>query len=186
MPLHPFRHRRTARTTLRVIKGFKKDNPEVTVLSHTAWLFASSILWNSTAFSTLEAEAATEKIKEFLKLSSNPRKGFLTFCQRIALAPILMGDIAEQTLVLPSIWLDRRNKEGFGGTKAEYDRIRKVRASLPHYFRDVKALAEAVLEFSEEPTGKNYRYWKSYFSDRQARGILEFFQIFSVNYLFTL
>ena len=186
MQLHSFRNLRTARTTLRVVKGFKKDNPEVTVLSHTAWLFASSILWNSTAFSTSEIEAGTGKIKEFLQLSREPRKAFLVFCQRIALAPILIGDVSEQSLELPSIWLDRRNKAGFAATKSEYDRIRKVRASLPHYCRDLKALAEAVLEFSEEPTGKNYRYWKSYFADRQARGILEFFQIFSANYLFTL
>jgi len=186
MQPHHSRIGKSYRATLKVIRGFKKDHPEITMLSHTAWLFASSILWNSTQFSTKEIEAAKEKIKEYLRLSRDPRKAFLGFCQRIALAPIILGNPTDDNLALPSVWLDRRNKDGFSATKVEYIRIKKVRESLPQYFRELKALAEAVLEFSEEPTGKNYRYWKSYFSERQTRGILEFFQVYAVNYLFTL
>jgi len=186
MQSHHSRIGKTYRATLRAIKGVRNDHPSLVALSRTAWLFAASNLWNSTHFSIKEIEASIEKIKEYLRCSKDPRKAFLAFCQRIVLAHSVLGDRTDNCLPLPSMWLDRRNKVGFGATKTEYDKIKKLRESLPQYFRELKALAEAVLEFSEEPTGKNFRYWKSYFAERQVPGMLEIFQIYTINYLFTI
>jgi hypothetical protein len=152
----------------------------------TAWLFASSTLWNSTHFSTKEREACIEKIKEYLRLSRDPRKAFLAFCQRIVLAQGPFVDNLGNCLLLPSAWLDKRNKLGFATTRPAYNEIKRVRESLPQYRRELKALAEAVLEFSEEPTQKNFQYWKSYFSERKIPGLLELFQVYAINFLFTI
>lgn len=186
MHSHYSRIGKTYRAALRSIKGFKKDASGLTTLVNTAWLFASACLWNTTQFSTKEIDAAKEKIKEYLRLSKDSRKAFLAFCQRIVLAQALVGGHTYQRLALPSVWLDRRNKTGFGLTKPGYDEIKKIRESLPQYLRELKALAEAVLEFSEEPTGKNYQYWKSYFADRQVPGAMEAFQVFVANFLFSI
>ncbi|GGA90037.1 hypothetical protein [Puia dinghuensis] len=185
MQSHYSRIGKTYRAALRSIKGFKKDASGPAALANTAWLFASSCLWNSTPFSTKEIDAAKEKIKEYLSQSKDSRKAFLAFCQRIVLAQVLFAGYMDR-LPLPSVWLDRRNKSGFAITKSGYEQIKTVRESLPQYFRELRALAEAVLEFSEEPTGKNYHYWKGYFSDRQVPGALEAFQVFAANFLFTI
>jgi hypothetical protein len=186
MQTHHSRIGRRYRASLKAIKGFKKDTPALAALSRTAWLFASSIRWNSTHVSTIEIEASKEKIKEYLRLSRDPRKAFLAFCQRIVLAQGPFADDQGNCLFLPSAWLDRRNKAGFAATKPAYDEIKKVRASLPQYYRELKALAEAVLEFSEEPTQKNFQYWKSYFRERKVPGLLELFQVYAINFLYTI
>ena len=56
-----------------------------------------------------------------------------------------------------------------------------------HYSRHAanyaKALAEAVLEFSEEPTIQNFQYWRRYFIDRETPGLLNLFQVTAIQQL---
>ena len=82
---------------------------------------------------------------------------------------------------LPSVWFDRNNEFGFTGTKEWYAQIKNVRASLPAYKEEIKALAEAVLEYSEEPTLQNFAYWRSYFIEKGTPGLLNLFQIAAIN-----
>jgi hypothetical protein len=48
---------------------------------------------------------------------------------------------------------------------------------LPAYKAELRALAEAALEFGDEPTTQNYHYWRQYFIDRDAPGLLSLFQM---------
>lgn len=186
MQQHESKMGKPFRVALRAIRGFKKDHPELAALSNTAWTFAYSVLWNSTQFSSKEIQAAKEKITAYLRLATDPRKAFLIFCQRVLLARFLHYPVADDCMPLPSDWLDRTNKKGFAATKQWYNNIKMLRESLPQFQYELKALAEAVLEFGEEPTGKNFRYWKSYFTERQASGLLQLFQVYAVNFLFAI
>ncbi|TCZ74057.1 hypothetical protein [Flaviaesturariibacter aridisoli] len=129
-------------------------------------------------------ELAKASIYDYLTLARDPRRAFLSFCQRVLLARhyVLSGE--GRYIPLPSVWLDKKNELGFAGTKNWFREIRAIRASLPNYKAEIKALAEAVLEFSEEPTFQNYQYWRSYFIDKQTPGLLSLFQVTAIHYLF--
>ncbi len=172
--------------TLRVVRNPAYERPELIKLAATAWTFAYSALWNGTQFSSKEVQAAKERIIEYLQLSKQPRKALLSFCQRVVLARLYVRLTAGPNMPLPSVWLDRSNEKGFAGTKSWYDQVKTLRDSLPNYRCELKALAEASLEFSEEPTRRNFLYWKSYFMEKQTPGLLQLFQVFAINHLFTI
>jgi hypothetical protein len=177
---------RNYQPTLRVIKGHKQQQTDLAELVNTAWTFAYSSLWNCSLFSTKEIDAAKENIAVYLKLSNTPRTALLSFCQRVLLARYYLNNGTSRYIPLPSVWLDRSNEKGFAGTRQWYNEIKAVRESLPHYKAEIKALAEAVLEFSEEPTRQNFYYWKNYFIEKQTPGLLTLLQVYASNHLFTI
>ncbi len=87
------------------------------------------------------------------------------------------------TTSLPSVWFDKDNQNGFIGTRSWFQEIKAIRESLPNYKQEIKALAEAVLEFSDEPSIKNYQYWRQYFIDKGTPGLLNLFQITAIQQL---
>lgn len=169
--------------TMRVVKGMNDQQTELAPLVTTAWNFAYSSLWNCTQFSQKEIDTAKEKITQYLRLSKHPEKAFSIFCQRVLLARYYVSKNSSRYIPLPSVWLDRYNATGFAGTKAWYVEIKSVRESLPNYKNELKAIAEAVLEFSEEPTIQNYQYWRKYFIDKQMPGLLNLFQVIAIQQL---
>jgi hypothetical protein len=152
------------------------NSPQLTALASTAWHTAYTSLWNCTQFSTTEIDTAKRAIMNFLQLHSTPEKGFIVFCQRVVLARFEDNILFPVKEWLPSQWFDRRIANGFTWTKERYDGIEKQRAALPLYKQGLKAFAEAVLEFSQEPTVRNYKYWRQYFIDRNKPELLELFQ----------
>lgn len=174
---------KTVRPALRVVRPTEQSQKSLSHLTNTAWNFAYSSLWNSTQFSGKETEAAKERISEFLRLSKDPQKAFSSFCQRVLLARYYVSKHPSRFIPLPSVWLDRENTTGFAGTKAWYNEIKAIRESLPDYKRELKAMAEAVLEFSEEPTIQNYQYWRKYFIEKQTPGLLNLFQVVAIQQL---
>ena len=170
---------------LKAIPGGREENGELQKLASIAWIFVSSALWNGTQFSSKEKDATQEKITGYLGLTKNHRRSFRAFCERVLLAR-LEGRTGGIVLTLPSLWLDRYNEEGFATTKMAYIRIKALRESLPLYKYELKALAEAVLDFGEDPTAENFRYWKNYFTEKQSPGLLQLFQVYAINYLFKL
>jgi len=81
------------------------------------------------------------------------------------------------------VWTERAHTNGFAGTETCDREIKSVRESLPNYKNELKAMAEAVLEFSEEPTIQNYQYWRKYFIDKQTPGLLNLFQVVAIQQL---
>ncbi len=174
---------RTNKSTMRVVKGMNEQQTALAPLINAAWNFAYSSLWNSTQFSQKEIETGKEKIAEYLKLAKHPARAFSIFCQRVLLARYYVSKNSSRYIPLPSVWLDKDNPTGFAGTKAWYEEIKSVRESLPNYKNELKAMAEAVLEFSEEPTVQNYQYWRKYFMEKQTPGLLNLFQVVAIQQL---
>ncbi len=169
---------------LRVVTPANKPiNNELAHLVNTAWLFAYTALWNHLQFSAKETDFAKQKI-EALLAKENKEKAFLNFCQRVLLARQYVTKTPGRYIPLPSVWLDDNNKLGFTGTESWYNKINSVRQSLPTYKEEIKAMAEAILELSKEPSSKNYQYWRSYFIDHRSPGLLNLFQLAAVQQLY--
>lgn len=160
---------------LKIVKGLKDQSEVIERLVNTAWGFACTALWNTSIFSNKEIEEAKASIKELLVNSKNPEKGYSAFCQRVLLARQYINNNAGKYIPLPTIWLHKDNPFGFAGTKEWYDNIRAVRSSLPQFKAELKAFAEAILEMKEDATDKNFEYWKNYFIERKAPGLLALF-----------
>lgn len=151
-----------------------------------AWLFAYTVLWNHQNFSVNEQKEAKYFIREIITKANNPRKAFLNFCQRIILARQNIRLLNTDYLALPSLWLDSENVEGYAATKEWLHAIKSLRYSLPAYQIEIKALAEAVLEFSEEPTTKNFSYWRAYFIEHNHPILLHLFGVYCSNQQFNI
>jgi hypothetical protein len=150
-------------------------NPYLEHLIHTAWHLACTALWNNEVFSDKEKEEARSAIKHYLLSATDAYQAYLMFCQRVLLARQYITKSSNRYMPLPSHWLDKNNETGFAGTSKWYDKIREVRASLPIYKIELKALAEAILEMKEEPTAANFQYWRNYFIEKKAPGLLFLF-----------
>lgn len=173
-------------TELFVVPGLKSTGTADENLVNTAWLFAYTMLWNHQTFSGNEIREAKYYIKELLLKARNPRKAFLAFCQRVILARQNIGALNTDLLALPSLWLDGENVEGYAATKEWLQAIKTIRYSLPNYQIEIKAFAEAVLEFSEEPTAKNFNYWRSYFIEHEKPILLHLFGVYCSNHQFNI
>jgi len=169
---------------MKVINGQLFETAPIENFVSAAWNFAYSSLWNSTQFSTKEIRTAKEKIEDYFTLAKNPRNAFLSFCQRVLLARQYVTSAKGRYMPLPSVWFDKNNEYGFVCTKDWFAEIRLVRSSLPNYKEEIKALAEAVLEYSEEPTAQNFTYWRTYFIEKGTPGLLNLFQVNAINQQF--
>jgi hypothetical protein len=163
--------------TLTRIEDLQQRKPYIEHLLHTAWNLCSTALWNDSEFSDKEKDEARNIIKQYLAQATDPYKAYLAFCERVLLARQYIHRYARSSsyLPLPTEWLDQNNMSGFTGTKKWYERLLSVRASLPVYKIENKALAEAVLEMSEEPSADNFVYWRRYFIEKGASGLLQLF-----------
>jgi hypothetical protein len=177
------RKERNNKTTMRVVKGLQETKTALAPLVKTAWNFAYSSLWNSVQFSKKEIDNAKQKIEEYLQLARNPERAFSIFCQRVLLARQYVNKGTGRYIPLPSVWLDRNNTNGFAGTKEWYSEIKSVRESVPAYKRELRDMADAVLDFSEDPTVENYHFWRKYFIDKQTPGLLNLFQVVAIQQL---
>jgi hypothetical protein len=153
---------------------------------NTAWLFAHTVLWNNQVFSGIEISEAKAYIYDWLNTGKKTTKAFVNFCQRIILARQNVHALNTDFLCLPSLWLDKDNPDGYRVTKEWLDEIKIIRHSLPNYQIELRALSEAVLEFSEEPTQENFNYWRNYFIEREQPVLLNLFTVFCANQQFNI
>lgn len=144
-------------------------------LTDTAWQLSSTSLWNHAEFSDTEKEAARKAIRQYIQASEDPYLAYLVYCQRVLLARQYILSNNMRLMVLPSRWLHPDNQQGFAGTLTWYQRLQEIRNALPLHKIELRALAEAVLEMKEEPTKANFRYWRSYFIEKKAPGLLHLF-----------
>lgn len=167
----------STRSVLRVVKTIRVTDKPATIqkLADTAWNFAYTALWNSTVFSTQEKRAAKAMIEEIISAGKTPLKNYKAFCQRVLLARQYVNANPNRYIPLPTIWLDQENLTGYAGTASWYENIQDIRVSLPNYKTELKAFAEAILEMSEESTAANFQYWRNYFIDNKATGLLGLF-----------
>jgi hypothetical protein len=168
-------HQRNYPSPLRVIEETSTVTSNQLHLVNAAWNFAYTALWSDIRFSSKEIGQAKQQIA-WLLASANSEKAFISFCERVLLARQYIAKSTCRYIPLPTVWLDSNNKLGFAGTQRWYDDIRSIRESVPAYKTGIRALAEAILEISKEPSASNYRYWKAYFTEHQTPGLLQLLQ----------
>ena len=144
-------------------------------LVDAAWVLATTALWNTALFSATETVTARAMITELFAAAPDPYKAYLAFSERVLLARHYLAGSRQRYVPLPTVWLHPDNEKGYRGTEAWHRKVLDVRASLPVYKIELRALAEGVLEMTEEPTVQNFLYWKSYFIEKRAPGLLQLF-----------
>ncbi|MBL7760939.1 MAG: hypothetical protein JNK08_09630 [Sediminibacterium sp.] len=164
--------------TFSVLRGGKADD-RLDKLSCFAWSFTCTLLFPHLHFSFSETSKAKDCIKHWILLSTDSRKGFLEYVERLllccenGLTPISM---------LPSNWLSTTNLQGFILSGLWMENIKKTRYALPAYREDIRSLAEAVLEISEHTSENNFRYWRHYFISHQQWESLQLLTTYTCNH----
>ena len=141
-----------------------------------AWNLSYSAFWDQLDFSITEIETAKKSLVclfQLVKILIAITWFFVKGCLW------LIAILIKKYIPLPSTWFKQANEKGFIGTVKWMDSLKLKRKSIPLYRIELKALAEAVLEMTEDPTVANFRYWKSYLLERK-QGILYYSLFVSV------
>ena len=144
-------------------------------LTDAAWILAHTALWPTDIFSATETKGARVFIQEIFTKAEDPFQAYLAFGERVLLARYYLARNRARYLPLPTVWLHPANAKGYSGTAGWHQKILDTRASLPVYKIELKALAEGVLDITEEPTVQNFLYWKNYFIEKRTPGLLQLF-----------
>lgn len=177
--MKPLNRRSVFDSSLRVILGGL--HPER--LASIAWMFARTALWNHFLYSEKEKLETIRYIQLWLE-SRNPRQRLLQFIQRILLARQSLHRFRPESLALPSFFFDPENADGFSLTGEWWLDVKIMRESLPIYKKELKVLADAIILFSSHPTAKSFRYWKTYFIERDEPVLLNLFMLYCANFHF--
>lgn len=140
-----------------------------------AFQIAYTALWNTTDFSTTEVEQAKNLINQILEQDQNPSKAFNQFVQRVLLARQYIITHPGTYAPIPTVWLCSNNKNGFAGTQKWLEAVENLRTSIPSYKQSLKAFAEAVQETTNSKSPADFHYWRSYFIQQNAQGLLNLF-----------
>ncbi len=142
---------------------------------NAAWLVAYTALWNGTIFSSAEQEQAQQSIQKWMQAQPDKHAAYNTFVQRVLMARLYLQKTKRRLTVTPTEWLNPDNQNGFTGTAKWYGELLEKRKAMPLHRLELKAFAEAALEMEEEPTDRNFHYWRSYFIERNQQALLNLF-----------
>jgi hypothetical protein len=162
-------------TTLQAVKTMNDYNTQAASIAHLAWHIAYTALWNTQEFSTTEKEQAIKSIKIVLETETNLLKSYSNFVQRVLLARKYINAHPGTYAPIPTKWFCISNKNGFAGTQKWLAEIENTRASLPKYKQSLKAFAEAIQETTAAKSAADFHYWRSYFAEQNAQGLLNLF-----------
>lgn len=161
--------------SIRKFRHLGEQEQYIQHLVDAAWVLATTALWNTALFSATETATARAMITGLFVKAADPYKAYLAFGERVLLARQYLAGSRQRYVPLPIVWLYPDNGKGYRGTEAWHRKVLEVRAALPVYKIELRALAEEVLEMTEEPTVQNFLYWKSYFIEKRAPGLLQLF-----------
>ena len=147
----------------------------VTAQATLAFQIAYTALWNTQEFSATETAQATKLIDELLAEHANSAKAYKNFVQRVLLARQYINTHPGSYAPIPTEWLSTTNKNGFAGTQRWLDAVDNLRSSIPTYKQALKAFAEGVQETTTSGSAVDFHYWRSYFIQQNAQGLLNLF-----------
>jgi hypothetical protein len=157
----------------------------IDLYTEAAWNLSYSAFWELYEFSIAEIETARQFISGFISNGNDPYANYLTYCQRVLMAYSFIRNENGKYVPLPSNWFDKKNDKGFSGTIKWMDALNLKRKSVPLHRIELKAMAEAVLEMTEDPSVPNFRYWKSYLIDRKQEWLYFLFVSVVMNGMLT-
>lgn len=140
-----------------------------------AWNITYTSLWNTWTLSAYELNGSKNFIRNFIVNSSDTFKGYQEYCQRVLLAREYIIKNPDKYVPVPSKWFHTNNCNGFAGTSRWFLNTQDIRKSLPLYRSQFKALPEAVLEMLEEPSARNFHYWRDWFISRDKQATANLF-----------
>lgn len=140
-----------------------------------AWQIAYTALWNTKEFSTYEKQQEINLITDLLQKENNAKKVFNSFVQRVLLARQYINTHPGTYAPIPTVWLCSTNKNGFAGTQKWLVAVQNIRASIPGYKQPLKVFAEAVHKTATSTSRADFHYWRSYFIQQDAQGLLNLF-----------
>jgi hypothetical protein len=147
----------------------------ITTLANLAWQVAYTSVWNTQEFSTTEKEQAIKLITTIIEAETNLFKSYSNFVQRVLLARQYINSHPGTYAPIPTKWFCSSNKNGFAGTQRWLVEIENTRASIPKYKQSLKAFAEAIHETATSKSASDFHYWRSYFAEQNAQGLLNLF-----------
>jgi hypothetical protein len=165
----------TVSPILKIEKGAGEYRQEVKQFATIAWQIAYTALWNTLEFSALEKETAINSISNFLQQGSSHKKAYAELVQRVLLARQYINTHPGTYIPVPSRWFGPENKNGFAGTHKWYAAVQQMRQSLPLYKQSLKAFPEAVCETLQSDKAADFHYWRSYFIQHNAQGLLNLY-----------
>jgi hypothetical protein len=160
---------------LRLIKGYAGQELLLEQTIEATWQIAYTALWNGDILSSAEISTCKKLIKTYLLQGEDLQRAYAELAQRIMLARIDVQSFPGRTVPMPSEWFNVNNENGFQGTKSLFAKLQFRRLSMPLYKIELKAFCEAVMEMTEEPTARNFHYWREYFIERGWQGLLNVF-----------
>jgi hypothetical protein len=162
-------------TNLKVLHGYAGQQETIASLIKVCCDAAYVILWNGSFWSDAEKKDVAYAVKRFLLNAKNLQDGYTAFIQRLILARQHMHTESGLIVQAPDAWFDERNKKGFTRTSVMFDLLQHRRRERPLYKIGLKGFADALIEFAEEPSAKNFHYWRNYFAERNSQHLLNLF-----------
>lgn len=143
---------------------------------NAAWVCAHVALWGNDIFSAAEVSRIKWQIHGHIIDEHDSYAAYIAFCERVLLARQYITGRPGRYAPAPSAWLDAHNQHGFNGTLRWHIQLAQRRKANPLHRLEWKALAEAILEITENPAAEHYEYWCIYFSERNQTQALALFR----------
>ena len=150
-------------------------NKSIDMMIKAAWNITYTSFWNTWTLSSQEIRSSKSFIRNFICNAPEAYPAYLEYCQRVLLAREYIIKNPDKYVPIPSIWFCTKNVNGFAGTARWFRNTQDIRRALPLYRNQFKALPEAILEMIEEPTARNFHYWREWFIIRNKQATVNLF-----------
>jgi hypothetical protein len=156
-------------------KNKTKKSPSIEKLTHAAWQFAHAILWQEQQFYPKEIERTTLEITEYFRLSTDPQKAFIAFCERVVLTNNYLSGEQSRYLPQPSIWFNKNFPHGYTGTLPWYHKMQYMRQQVPNYKEGINTLAHYYWQYTIRPSKKTFAACRKKLLQLKEYGLIRLF-----------
>ncbi len=144
-------------------------NENLDTLAAAGWGFARVILFSTRFNNEKQNQKILSYIRRFLAGANNPYDAYIEFCHRIMLfTQYIMRYKKGVPPACALTWFNPSYPEGFEKTRIMQERFLQKRELEPSWKKHWKALAEAVLDITEDGSTQNFEYWINWFRQRRA------------------
>lgn len=155
----------------------------ITSMANCCWLLSLAALWPSCIITPGEQAAAISLLQKRLTANDNRYQAYLEICQRILLTrQKMIEDPGYGITSLPTRFFNSIEK-GFAASEKWYQELQAQRKNSRIYRLELRALSEAIVEFTEDATAENFDYWKKCFITNNAQDCWMLYSLFTCYYL---
>lgn len=170
------------RKTLQVQKSCAEYLQEINLFVNSAWQVAYTAFWNTEQLALPEIEIAKEFISNLLHQGDSHIDQYREFVQRVLLARMSIRSHPGRYIPPPSQWFSEQHSKGFTGTAKRYQALQQARAVNPLYRQALKSFPEAIIQTIRSGEAADFHYWRSYFIEYHAQGLVNLYLSSLANY----